>query len=142
MAKENSSFKETVSALFEGMEEFITSKTVVGEPMKMEDGTIVIPFVEASFGIGAGASDSSTKRSSGSGGMGGKIAPSAVLVLKDGASKLVNVKYQDSLTKVMDLVPDVVNRISNMGSKKQADMSNSGDEVIREMKAETAEKPE
>ncbi|MBR1758768.1 MAG: GerW family sporulation protein [Lachnospiraceae bacterium] len=136
MAKENNSFKDTVGALFAGMEEFITSKTVVGEPIKTEDGTIVIPFVEASFGIGAGASDSSTKRSSGSGGMGGKISPSAVLVLKDGSSKLVNVKYQDSLTKVMDLVPDVVNRITNRGAAKNAEMSDAGSEVIREMKAE------
>ena len=136
MAKDNNNFKETVSALFSGMEEFITSKTVVGEPMKMEDGTIVIPFVECSFGIGAGSSDANSKRSSGTGGMGGKISPSAVLVLKDGSSKLVNVKYQDSLTKVMDLVPDVVNRITNRGAKEQADLSEAGSEVIREMKEE------
>lgn len=139
MAKDNNSFKETVSALFEGMEQFMTSKTVVGEPIKLEDGTVVIPFVDAQFGIGAGASDSSSKRSSGTGGMGGKISPSAVLVMNEGQSKLINVNYQDSITKVMDMVPDVVTRITSHGTKKQSKMKKAGDEVIREMKEETEE---
>ena len=44
--------------------------------------------------------------------MGGKIQPSAVLVIQNGQTKLVNVKNQDGMTKILDMVPDIVNRFS------------------------------
>ena len=44
--------------------------------------------------------------------MGGKIQPSAVLVIKDGVSKLVNVKNQDGMTKLLDMVPDFVEKFT------------------------------
>ena len=42
--------------------------------------------------------------------MGGKIQPSAVLVIKDGTSKLVNVKNQDGITKLLDMVPEFMDK--------------------------------
>ena len=51
--------------------------------------------------------------------MGGRIQPSAILVIKDGQTKLVNVKNQDGLTKVLDLVPDLVNKFSDGKDKKE-----------------------
>ena len=61
--------------------------------------------------MAAGAfSDDSAKKNNGGGGMGGKIQPSAVLVIKDGNSKLVNVKNQDGITKILDMVPDFVDK--------------------------------
>ena len=44
--------------------------------------------------------------------MGGKITPSAVLVIQNGNTKLVNIKNQDGITKILDMVPDLVNRFS------------------------------
>lgn len=44
--------------------------------------------------------------------MGGKIQPSAVLVIQNGQTKLVNVKNQDGMTKILDMVPDIVSRFS------------------------------
>ena len=52
--------------------------------------------------------------------MGGKISPSAVLVIHDGTTKLVNVKNQDSMTKILDMVPDFVNKfMPGSGTKKE-----------------------
>ena len=51
--------------------------------------------------------------------MGGKIQPSAVLIIKDGSSKLVNVKNQDGITKILDLVPDVINKFSKNNDKSE-----------------------
>ena len=48
--------------------------------------------------------------------MGGKIQPSAVLVIQNGQTKLVNVKNQDSMTKILDMVPDVINKFTSKGS--------------------------
>jgi uncharacterized spore protein YtfJ len=60
-----------------------------------------------SFGVGAG-STTADKKNGGCGGFGAKMSPSAVLVIKNGSTKLVNIKNQDAVTKILDLVPDVV----------------------------------
>ena len=109
----DNSFNNTVESLFKGMDNFITTKTVIGDAVRFEDGTIVLPLVDVSFGVAAGAfSDDSAKKNNGGGGMGGKIQPSAVLVIKDGTSRLVNVKNQDGITKLLDMVPEFVEKFS------------------------------
>lgn len=107
MAENN--FTTTVESLFKGMDSFIATKTVVGDVMHVGD-TIILPLVEATFGVGAGAT--SGDKNKGGGGMGGKVTPSAILVIQNGTTKLVNVKNQDSMTKLLDLVPDIINKFS------------------------------
>lgn len=105
-----SNFKETVNSLFKGMDTFIAAKTVVGEPIHVGD-TIILPLVDVSFGVGAGALEGD-KKNNGGGGMTGKLTPCAVLVISGNTTKLVNIKNQDGLTKVLDMVPDMVDRFS------------------------------
>ena len=111
----DNSFSSTVASLFKGMDSFITTKTVVGEAVHIGD-TIILPLVDVTFGVGAGAF-SSEHKNNGGGGMGGKVMPSAVLVISNGTTKLVNVKNQDGITKVLDMVPDFVNKFTNKGDK-------------------------
>ena len=108
MGKEK--LNETVNSLFQGMEGFLTSKTVVGEPIYIKD-TIILPLVDVSFGTGAGAFEAEKKNRSG-GGIGGKLTPSAVLVIRDGQTKLVNVKNQETIVKLLDMVPDVIDKFT------------------------------
>lgn len=115
MASENN-FQSTVESLFKGMDSFITTKTVVGDAITVGD-TILLPLVDVSFGVGAGAF-SGDKKNNGGGGMGGKISPSAVLVISNGVTKLVNIRNQDGLTKILDMVPDFLNKFSE-GKKEQ-----------------------
>ena len=110
MANENN-FKETVNSLFKGMDSFISAKTVVGEAIHVGD-TIILPLMDVSFGVGAGAF-SGEKKDNGGGGMAGKMTPCAVLVIQNGTTKLVNVKNQDGLTKILDMVPDFVDRFTS-----------------------------
>ena len=126
MASDNG-FKGSVEALLNGMNGFLSSKTVVGEPLTVGD-TIIIPLVDVSFGVAAGSS-AEDKKNGGAGGMGGKITPNAILVISNGHTKLVSVKNQDSITKILDLVPDIVDRFS-AGRK---DMM-SDEEVIKTVK--------
>ncbi len=104
-------FQSTVEALFRGMENFITTKTVVGDAVTIGE-TIILPLVDVTFGVGASAK-SEDRKNNGGGGMGGKISPSAVLVIQNGTTKLVNVKNQDSVTKILDMVPDFVNKFAS-----------------------------
>ena len=107
----DNSFHTTVESLFKGMDSFITTKTVVGDAIHIGD-TIILPLVDVSFGVAAGAF-SQEKKNNGAGGMGGKIMPSAVLVIQNGTTKLVNIKNQDGITKLLDMVPDFVNKFTS-----------------------------
>lgn len=107
----DNSFHTTVESLFKGMDSFITTKTVVGDAIHIGD-TIILPLVDVSFGVAAGAF-SQEKKNNGAGGMGGKIMPSAVLVIQNGTTKLVNIKNQDGITKILDMVPDFVNKFTS-----------------------------
>ena len=60
-------FGRTVGALFQGMEAFLTTKTVVGDAVKFEDGTIILPLVDVSFGMGAGSFANGSKNNAGGG---------------------------------------------------------------------------
>ena len=113
MENENN-FKETVSSLFKGMDSFVSAKTVVGDAIHVGE-TIILPLVDVSFGVGAGAF-AGDKKYNGGGGMAGKMTPCAVLVIQNGTTKLVNVKNQDGLTKVLDMVPDFENRNAPSGN--------------------------
>lgn len=126
-------FQTTVDSLFKGMENFITTKTVVGEPVHVGD-TIILPLVDVTFGVAASAKQEDRKNTGG-GGMGGKMSPSAVLVIHDGMTRLVNVKQQDSVTKLLDMAPDILNRFMP-GRKKDTD------EEVDKACREAAEKEE
>ena len=103
-------FSSTVEALFRGMDNFITTKTVVGEAVKVGD-TIILPLVDVTCGMAAGAF-AQTAKNSGAGGMSAKMSPSAVLVIQNGVTKLVTIKHQAAVTKVLDMVPDFVNKFA------------------------------
>ena len=94
--------KKPTDDLLKAMEKFITTKSVVGEPVVVGD-TIILPMADVSFGMGIGTF---SKGETGSGGVGGKIVPSAVLVIKDGSSKII------------DMVPDVVNKFTSKNDVK------------------------
>ena len=111
-------FQGVVESLLKGMDNVLSTKTVVGEPTQIGD-TIIVPLVDVAFGVGAGTGSNKQKSSiTGAGGLGGKMTPSAVLVINNGYTKLVNIKNQDAVTKVLDMIPDLVDKFTK---KKEAD---------------------
>lgn len=134
----DNSFHTTVESLFKGMDSFITTKTVVGDAIHIGD-TIILPLVDVSFGVAAGAF-SQEKKNNGAGGMGGKIMPSAVLVIQNGTTKLVNIKNQDGVTKILDMVPDFVNRFTS--KKEENNLSEDTSEEENQAKKSAAKEME
>ena len=129
----DNNFNNTMESLFKGMDSFISAKTVVGEAVHIGE-TIILPLVDVSFGVAAGAF-SQDKKNNGAGGLGGKIQPSAVLVIKDGHTKLVNVKNQDSITKILDMVPDVIDKFTSKDKDKvEVEEVEDIDDIINEAK--------
>ncbi len=105
-----SAFSSTMETLLKNVDSVLSTKTVVGDAKQVGD-TVIIPLVDVSFGIGAGGNSNDKKNGAG-GGISGKMSPSAVLVIKDGHTKVVNIKNQDTLSKIVDMVPDIIDKIS------------------------------
>ena len=123
MAENMNQFQGVVQSLLEGMNSVLSTKTVVGEATKIGD-TIILPLVDVTFGVGAGAGNNTQKgNGTGAGGIGGKMTPSAVIVIQNGSVKLVNVKNQDTVTKVLDMVPDMVDKFLEKKSKSEQAVS-------------------
>lgn len=123
------SLASTVEALFKGMDGIVSTKTVVGDAIKVDNVTI-LPLIDVSFGIGAGEFDGE-KKEKGGGGLGGKITPSSVLVIKDGNARLVNIKNQDTITKLLDMVPELLDKFTTPKEDKvtESDVSEMLDSV-------------
>ncbi|HIT05647.1 MAG TPA: sporulation protein [Candidatus Scybalocola faecipullorum] len=120
----------TVASLFDGMDKFMSSKTVVGDVVHIKD-KIIIPLIDVSFGVGAGAWDK-TDKGSAAGGLGGKMSPAAVLVISDDGVKMVPVsRSQDVVSKVIDMVPDIINKFTK-GSDRD-DTEEIVEDVVHKM---------
>ena len=108
MAENN--FTGVIESLMKGMNAVVGTKTVVGDATQVGD-TIILPLVDVTFGVGAGAS-AADKKNGGGGGFSAKMSPCAVLVIKNGSTKLINIKNQDTVTKVLDMIPDIVDKFT------------------------------
>lgn len=113
--------------LFNKMENFISSKTVVGDAVKVGEVTL-IPLVDVNVGVAAGAGE----KGQGGGGLGAKIMPSAVIAIYNGNVQLINIKNQDAISKLIDMAPGIVSKL-NFGSafgKKSEDRDDVEEEVV------------
>lgn len=132
-----------IAKMFEQLENFVSTKTVVGEPIQAGASTL-IPLVDVSFGMGGGSTgpggmdDKTKKEERSAGGLGAKIKPSAVLVITDGNVQLVNIKHQDSVNKLIDMIPSITSKFDfgSFGKKKKA-AAEAAATVAAEAAAET-----
>nr|MBQ6241457.1 sporulation protein [Lachnospiraceae bacterium] len=119
MAEAKNKFGTTMESMFESMKGLISSKTVVGEPVIINENTFVLPLMDVSVGVGAGATVSENSgRNLGGGALGAKYSPSAVLVVQDGVARIINIQEQDKLVHLIESAPDTVNRLLSAFHKK------------------------
>lgn len=118
----------TIEALFKGMETLIQSKTVVGEPIEA-GGALIIPLLEITAGMATG-SLGAKNGINGAGAMNTKITPVALLIIQDGRTRLVSIKDQDVFTRLLDLIPEAIDKVKK-GSVSPEAMS-TATELIKE----------
>ncbi|HPU42048.1 MAG TPA: spore germination protein GerW family protein [Acetivibrio clariflavus] len=106
---------ESVSVLFEKFEKLLTSKTVIGEPIKIGEATL-IPFISTSFGLGSGGGNGYESKGAhsvgGGAGLGAKISPTAVLVIKGDQVEMIPIKKSGGFEKLIDMVPDIASKFN------------------------------
>ena len=100
----------TFEEIFKGIDTLANTKTVVGEAIRI-DGAVILPLVDVTCGMAAGTFSENAKYN-GAGGMSAKMSPSAVLVIQNGITKLIPVRSQDAISKVLDMIPDLVNKFT------------------------------
>ena len=100
----------TLQAMFDGLEGVLKSKTIVGDAIDVGDIKL-IPLIEISAGM-AGGSFAEAAKAKGAAGMTAKMSPVAMLMIQGERVRLINVKNQDMTTKLIDLIPDAVEKIT------------------------------
>ena len=128
-----SNVSDNINMLFSKMDSYVSTKTVVGEAVNIGD-VILVPLVDVSFGMGMGLTDSNEggkTKDGGGGGVGARMTPSAVVVIMNGTVQLVNVKNQDTTSKLIDMIPGVLSKL-NLGSlfEKKENDSQDSDETL------------
>ena len=102
------------------VKEMVDSNTVVGAPIELPNGTVVLPVSKISVGLASGGSDISSKSAKelfgGGSGAGVTVTPVAFLVCKkDGDVRVINVnaKGGSSIDKIIDIVPNMVDKVTS-----------------------------
>lgn len=106
------------------LKEMVDVNTIIGDPIKIDDRTTVIPVSKVSFGFASGGSDLPAKNPKdlfgGGSGAGVSIQPLAFMVISDGEAKLLQMSMNvDTPNAIVNLVPDVIDKISGMVSKNK-----------------------
>ncbi|MDP6033603.1 MAG: spore germination protein GerW family protein, partial [Candidatus Marinimicrobia bacterium] len=121
--RNNMSIAELIKNTLKEAQELMTSKTVVGEPIKTDTHT-VIPVSKVMFGFAGGGGEGDEKGKKGNGqGVGGgwSIEPVAFVVVGEDGAKLMTIGDKESLTgKLMDLAPSVIDSVKEFVSKNDS----------------------
>jgi uncharacterized spore protein YtfJ len=102
------------------IEKVLGSKTVIGDPIKVGETTI-IPLLSVGFGFGgvggSGAGDSKKgAEGTGAGGAaGGGIKPIAIIIIDKEGARIESIKggMASALEKIGESVPDVLSKFAN-----------------------------
>ena len=123
----DNNLNELMQSTMQKVRELVDVNTIIGAPIRTDDGITLIPVSKVSFGFAGGGSDITAKNQpsnsapfGGGSGAGVNIAPVAFLVIKDGSVRLLNIQPPASNTvdRVIDLAPDIVDKGTTMIGKK------------------------
>ena len=135
MSENNHPINEVLQTTMSKVKEIVDANTVVGQPITTQDGVTLIPVSRLSFGFATGGSDfgktqNVPKNFGGGAGAGVNVTPIAFLIVKDGSVRLLPVAPPpgDTVSRVVDLVPEMFERVTGYIDKKSAE--GNGEEVL------------
>lgn len=146
--------KELVQTAMESIKEMIDVNTIVGDPLETNDGTIIMPVSKVTFGFVSGGAEyssqfnhrqnnqqndeeyeqsSSDKYPFGGGsGAGVSVEPVAFMVVGEGNVKLVPVNHKNSLERVLDIMPDVIDKVNQVMEDTTAKKSKNKNRPLKQ----------
>ncbi len=130
--KDEQNYDDPVSKILEqsmgNLKNIIDVDTVMGEPVGLEDGSVIIPITKVSVGFVAGGGEytapcNQRKRSvypfSGGSGAGFSVKPIGFLVGKNGEFQLVSIQEEPTYKKLAELVSDLAKTYLKTQATKQ-----------------------
>ena len=126
---------EIIRSSMENIRSMVDANTIVGDPIEVKGGTVIIPISKISVGIASGGVDYNPKKDAqprpqnfgGGGGTGMSVTPVGFLVCgKDGDVEFLNVSSKgkaDPLDQVFDFVekaPELISKVKDIFSKDLA----------------------
>lgn len=137
-----------MTTAMQSIKEMVDVNTIVGDAVQAPDGTVIIPISKVSFGFAAGGGDYSPENSTGEeghkripfaggSGAGVSINPVAFMVCGQNHVKLLPVNMNSSVEKILDMIPDLVERANELLNSK---LSKKKDESSKKKEALSEEK--
>jgi len=109
---------DVVKVVMEQIKETVRSETVIGTPVQAEE-SVIIPVSRVTFGFGAGGGNRGTPGNEGGMGTGGgaSVEPVAFVVVSKGKAQLLPLKSREAtLTRLIDLVPSIIDLFKGVKS--------------------------
>ena len=133
------------------IQDMIDVNTIIGEPIETSNNIIIIPISKVTFGFGAGGSEFKGETIDeykkvdkeeqvqyrlpfgGGAGAGVSINPVSFLVITQNNVKLMPVNHSSSIDKLLDYVPDLMEKTNNMINKFMQDKKEQTTTIINKM---------
>ena len=136
MSANNTPVSDLLGISIEKIKEMADVNAIIGEPIKLPDGTTIIPVSKVSYGFASGGSDLPSKYDKdlfgGGAGAGVSIKPEGFLVISpDGSAKMVSMEGSNNpISNAIEKAPAIIEKISGFISKKKNGGSDTADTVI------------
>ena len=102
------------------------SNTIIGKPIKTDDGTTILPVSRISFGFASAGTDFDGKNAAnkdlfgGGSGAGVNIQPVAFLVVKDGCVRTIQLSDgSNTIDRALTMLPELVDKVSALLKKEE-----------------------
>lgn len=140
------------------IKDMIDVNTIIGDPIQTSNNIVVIPISKVSFGFAAGGSefkgetvDEYNKKDKdeniqyrlpfgGGAGAGVSLNPVAFLVVQGNVVKLLTVDHSTSLDKLLDYIPDLLEKVNNMANKCMQNKKEEAEKIIEKMQEKEEKK--
>lgn len=155
--RENHPIEGLMLTAMNSIRDMIDVNTIIGEPIESINGMIIIPVSKVSFGFVAGGSEFAyetineySKKEKeeaveyklpfgGGTGAGASINPVAFLVVQNNNVKLLPIEHATSIDKLLDYVPDLIEKIDNKFNKKMQEKNKKTEKIVEKFKWKEAE---
>ena len=113
------------------IKEMVDVNTIIGDPIETKNGMVIIPISKVCFGFAAGGSEFGNHTSlrkeeekypfGGGSGAGVSVKPIAFLIVKDGMVRLQPVDYDNTVDRLVDSIPQVIELVKGFFNDKKVD---------------------
>lgn len=131
--------EEIMTAMMNNLKTMVDVNTIVGDAVNTPDGTVIIPIARVAFGFGTGGSEFGTAASTesgdakfpfgGGGGAGVTVSPVAFMVVGKDMVRMIPVNQSSPVDKLLDYVPDLMDKVSNAFQSVQDKKSKKKEET-------------